>query len=250
MTTEERSKLAKEAYEEAMDALQEMQMYTAKKQPDLARKSQEVAFYKAKKAALLYEDVDTVETRTILFDTAISIGIALGDRADEVSHLVKLLDKTPNQHIMKQIVPTEKQLTTPVKIFLAGSVQTGDDWREVLMQEFNKVNIEFFNPKIDSWDESWEEAQHNSKFNNQINWELNTAEESDIIFLYLHPKSKSPISLLELGLYAQTNKLIVCCPDGFWKKGNIDIVCTRYNIPIFDEINKAIGGLKTKILHI
>ena len=48
--------------------------------------------------------------------------------------------------------------------------------------------------------------------------------------MYFDPKTKSPISLLELGLFAKSGKLVVCCPDGFWKKGNVDIVCQRYKV--------------------
>lgn len=56
--------------------------------------------------------------------------------------------------------------------------------------------------------------------------------------MYFDPNTKSPISLLELGLYATSNKLHVICPDGFYRKGNIEIVCDKYNIPIYENIEE------------
>ena len=54
--------------------------------------------------------------------------------------------------------------------------------------------------------------------------------------MYIDPQTKSPISLLELGLFAHSKKLLVVCPDGFWRKGNVEVVCSQYDIPLFDSI--------------
>jgi hypothetical protein len=105
----------------------------------------------------------------------------------------------------------------------------------------------FFNPRRDDWDSSWEQKQSNTQFNYQVNWEMDKLRDSDLIFMYFSPETKSPISLLELGLHANDRKLIVCCPEGFWRKGNVDIVCTRNNIQCFTNLNDAIGALRTKI---
>jgi hypothetical protein len=32
-------------------------------------------------------------------------------------------------------------------------------------------------------------------------------------------------------LFAASGKLLVCCPPGYWRKGNVDVVCARYSIP-------------------
>ncbi len=56
--------------------------------------------------------------------------------------------------------------------------------------------------------------------------------------MYFDPNTKSPISLLELGLYAASDKLTVCCPEGFWRKGNVDIVCERYGVEQVDTIEE------------
>ncbi len=63
--------------------------------------------------------------------------------------------------------------------------------------------------------------------------------------MYLAPGMQSPISLMELGLHAQSGKLIVCCPDGFWRKGNVQIVCAKWGIPLVESMEE----LETRILE-
>lgn len=73
-------------------------------------------------------------------------------------------------------------------------------------------------------------------------------EVADLIVMYFDPTTKSPISLLELGLHAKDN-LVVLCPEGFWRKGNVDIVCQYYNInqvETFDGLIKYIGDYVQK----
>ena len=59
----------------------------------------------------------------------------------------------------------------------------------------------------------------------------------------------SPISLLELGYISGVNssKLIVCCPNKFWRRGNVQIVCSRESIPLFDNIEEAKASLLTRV---
>ena len=145
----------------------------------------------------------------------------------------------------------EKANNKNLSIFLAGSIEMGsaEDWQKVLISEILQMNknITIYNPRRDDWDSSWVQEQANPQFNHQVNWELNSLDVSDIIFMYFSPETKSPISLLELGLNAANKKMIVCCPDGFWRKGNVDVVCSRMGIPLFTDMKSAIGALKTKI---
>jgi len=60
-----------------------------------------------------------------------------------------------------------------------------------------------------------------------VEWELSAQEAADL--MYFAPDTRAPITLLELGLFAK-KRLFVCCPDGYWRKGNVDVVCRRYGI--------------------
>lgn len=117
-------------------------------------------------------------------------------------------------------------------IFLAGSIEQGvaQDWQTIFVEALTTLDVLIFNPRRERWDASWVQSIDNPQFRAQVEWELQALEQASVIALYLDPATRSPISMLELGLFAHTNKLIVCCPDGFWRKGNIDIVCARYHI--------------------
>lgn len=137
-----------------------------------------------------------------------------------------------------------------VKMFLAGSIEMGkaENWQDKVEETLALSNVLFtsFNPRREEWDSSWEQNYSNANFYQQVNWELNALDKSDIIFMYFDPNTKSPISLLELGLYAETGKMIVTCPDGFWRKGNVQIVCEKYNIPLFNTLDESLKYLRYK----
>ena len=127
--------------------------------------------------------------------------------------------------------PNSFSLLKPT-IFLAGSIEMGKavDWQTELTNNLSHLDITILNPRRDYWDSSWEQTIKNEKFNEQVRWELTALEQASLVVMYFDPATKSPVSLLELGLFAKTGKLLVCCPEGFWRKGNVDIVCEMYNI--------------------
>ena len=49
--------------------------------------------------------------------------------------------------------------------------------------------------------------------------------------------SKSPISLMEIGLFAKEGKLMVFCPKTFYRYDNVRVVCNRYNVPLYATNN-------------
>lgn len=117
-------------------------------------------------------------------------------------------------------------------VFLAGSIEMGEapDWQKYIADGLAYKNGTILNPRRDNWDPSWEQSIDNPYFREQVEWELDGLDRSDIIFIYFAPGTKSPISLLELGIHKWNAGLVVCCPDGFWRKGNVDIVCAKYEI--------------------
>lgn len=130
-------------------------------------------------------------------------------------------------------------------VFLAGSIEMGtaENWQEKTEQELAKRMIPVFNPRRDDWDSSWVQSINNPSFRRQVEWELNALDQAYRIILYLSPGTKSPISLLELGLFAQSGKLLVCCPESFWRRGNVEIVCLRYEVPFFENLDELLDTL-------
>lgn len=134
-------------------------------------------------------------------------------------------------------------------VFLAGSIEMGKaiDWQTDMSKFFTDRYYTVFNPRRSDWDSSWKQEFQNPQFYQQVNWELDALEKADIILLYLVPETMSPISLLELGLHANDKKLHVVCPEGFWRKGNVDIVCNRFNIPIYNSLEDFKNEFSNKL---
>lgn len=117
-------------------------------------------------------------------------------------------------------------------LFLAGSIEMGraTHWQQMVEAAVQQRTLTVLNPRRDDWDASWSQTLSNPQFVAQVMWELDAQERADCILMYFDPDTQAPITLLELGLFAQTGKLVVCCPTGYWRKGNVDVVCARYAI--------------------
>jgi hypothetical protein len=133
------------------------------------------------------------------------------------------------------------------KVFLAGTTSPTDDgdWRESLCESLADQPLTIYNPLRRDWDSTWREDISFEPYREQVEWELDMQESADAVVVYFHPATKAPISLLELGLCAGTGKAIVVCPEGYWKRGNVQIVCKRYNIEMVEDVN----GLKDTIVR-
>jgi hypothetical protein len=138
------------------------------------------------------------------------------------------------------------------RIFLAGSIESGaaEDWQKRVVLELASIkDILILNPRRDDWDSRWKQSIRNRQFREQVEWELDAQEAADIILMYFAPDTYSPVTLLELGLFARSRKLIICCPDGFWRKGNVEVTCSRFNIPLFDTLKEGIRHLKKQLRY-
>lgn len=137
------------------------------------------------------------------------------------------------------------------KIFLAGTIDMGDseDWQKQISEALEDItDLVILNPRRDDWDSSWKQSIEDKQFSEQVNWELSAQEDADLIAMYIAPDSESPITLLELGLFAKEGKIILCCPDGFYRKGNVDIVADRYDIfSQVDSLEELIDTIKEAV---
>ena len=152
--------------------------------------------------------------------------------------------------IIKPPHPITKAGANITSIFLAGSIELGaaHNWQEEVENFFKSLNIPItiLNPRREDWDSSWVQEFTNPNFYQQVNWELTALDAADLIIMYFHPNTKSPISLLEFGRYADSGKMLVCCPIGFWRKGNIDIVCEKYGIPNYETLSELLEDIRIK----
>lgn len=127
----------------------------------------------------------------------------------------------------------------PFKVFLGGTIENGEsiDWQTQLIKEldhyegaFRPLRLKVFNPRR----ENWPKENETEEIRKQIQWELHHLEISDLIVMNVLGNSRSPISLMEIGLFAKENKLMVFCPKEFYRYNNVMEVCARYNIPLYN----------------
>lgn len=144
----------------------------------------------------------------------------------------------------------DDEIVKSVLIFLGGSIEIGtaEKWQDRLAEALeDQDSVTLLNPRRDDWDSSWaQDPTPGTKFHEQVTWELDAQDASDIIVYYFDPNTKSPITLLELGLYAGQN-VVVCCPEGYWRKGNVEVVCDRYNIPLVESFEELVQVVEEMI---
>jgi hypothetical protein len=137
-------------------------------------------------------------------------------------------------------------------VFLAGTIDMGTsiDWQADVATKLADIDkLCLLNPLRAIFDASMVQSINNPDFAEQVNWELDALDYADIILMNFVAGSKSPISLLELGLYARTGKMIVCCPNGFWRKGNVDIVCDKFKVPVVTTMDHALELVRNRLTY-
>lgn len=137
------------------------------------------------------------------------------------------------------------------KLFLAGSIEMGtaSEWQKEIVTALADRDVVLLNPRRADWDSSWQQSIDHPQFREQVEWELSALDAADVIAFYFDPATKAPVTLMELGLHAATQpeRLVVCCPEGYWRKGNVDIVCARYGVARVDNLAALIAALQSRI---
>lgn len=137
------------------------------------------------------------------------------------------------------------------KVFLAGSIEMGkaEKWQDRLARELADKSVVLYNPRRDDWDSSWvQDPTPGTQFHEQVSWELEHINKSDLVVFYFDPATQSPITLLELGLVIGSGKrAIVCCPDGYFRKGNVVISSELRKIPVLNSFEELLAQLQDYI---
>lgn len=67
-------------------------------------------------------------------------------------------------------------------------------------------------------------------------------EDADTVAVFFGKLAKAPISMMEMGLWVRSEagkgKLIVCCQEGFWKEGNVRILCAKYGVRVVGSVEE------------
>jgi hypothetical protein len=139
-----------------------------------------------------------------------------------------------------------------ISVFLAGVIDMGNsvDWQKSLTNEYQLSRVvTFYNPRRDDWDSSWKQKLEEDQFVDQVTWEVDNIDRSDFIFMYIAADSQAPISLLEFGYICAKSpeKLIICVEEGYWRRGNIEVMCNRHGIELHPDYAGAKYELNKRI---
>ncbi len=81
-----------------------------------------------------------------------------------------------------------------------------------------------------------------------MEWELDHLERADVIVLFFQGGTMLLINLLDLGMHAQCGRLLACCPEGYWRRENVQVVRHRSSVLLVetkDELKQLIkDGLR------
>ena len=145
--------------------------------------------------------------------------------------------KEPVTYMLRPHEELPDDMTGFKKIFLAGTIDMGNsrDWQKELHEEFKALEGRYilFNPRQENWDPS-----RPGEMDYQVRWELSHLEAADMIIMYIIGSSKSPITLLEMGLHAKGKKLYVICEDDFYRYDNVRITCDYYGVPFYTSLDE------------
>ena len=153
-----------------------------------------------------------------------------------------LIIKAPDDIMEREAVSTT--------VFLAGSIGLGkaENWQDGAcnaLDDYSDDELTVFNPRRDNFNAGLKQTAEEPELVEQIEWELEAMEESDYILMYFHPDTQAPITMMELGLHADSIcKVVAVCPDGFWRQGNVEIVCRKYDIPFFKDLDEGINQIR------
>jgi hypothetical protein len=131
-------------------------------------------------------------------------------------------------------------------VFLAGSIEMGaaEDWQARVIAAVADRDLVLLNPRRAAWDASWRQSIDNPQFREQVEWELDGLMHATLVAMYFAPSTQAPVTLLELGLTATSGRLVVCCPEGYWRKGNIEVVCARHRVPLVATLDELIAHIR------
>ena len=163
-----------------------------------------------------------------------------------------LLLALPSAHAATTMVTSPQALPADdgrIRVFLAGSIDMGrsEDWQARVADELADADVVLLNPRRADWNPAWQASTDEPEFVRQVRWELQALDAADIVLMYFAPGSQSPVTLLEMGLHARGGKLLVSAPEGFWRRGNVQITADHYQVPHWDDLDALINAVRQRV---
>jgi hypothetical protein len=146
----------------------------------------------------------------------------------------------------RHYMPPDAPVYGKFSLFTAGSIEMGAaiQWQERLVEHLQDLPLTVTNPRRGHWDPNVNAKAVDPNFRGQVIWELDALTAATVICYFFDVDTISPVTLMELGLWAHSGKIIVCCDDRFWREGNVKLVCERYNIPFVRSFENLVPAIR------
>lgn len=171
---------------------------------------------------------------------------------DKLHQLPPLPSPRPTPHPQfVHCTPPEAPIYRDYSVFLAGSIEMGKaiQWQQQMAVELSTLPITVNNPRRGHWDPDATKDAKDEAFATQVKWELSALEKADVICFFFDADTLSPVTMLELGLWAKSGKVIVCCDGKFWRAGNVHLVCERYGVPFVKTFAELVPAIKERLVE-
>ena len=70
-------------------------------------------------------------------------------------------------------------------------------------------------------------------------------DDAELVFVYFASEGLSAVSMFEFGhcvakVRNGTGRMLVCCEDGYARRGNVQIVCARHGIKLLETMENVV----------
>jgi hypothetical protein len=135
-------------------------------------------------------------------------------------------------------------------VFLAGSIEMNKatEWQKRVVAALEDLSVAILNPRRMAWDPDWEQRPSNPDFRAQVTWEHDGLDTVDVVALYFEAGTNSTIALMELAKVAaeRPKDIVVCCPEGFWRVGNVEMTVERYELCLVRNFADMVEGVRRR----
>jgi hypothetical protein len=172
---------------------------------------------------------------------------------DKHNQLYPYPQPAPKRHEAYRFFQPDPPITKPVyrknSVFLAGSIEMGAavQWQNEMATALEDLPVDVYSPRIGDWKPADGQDARNKALRDQIEWELSGMQHASVICFFFDHDTLSPVTLLELGLWAEKGKVVVCCNKKFWKSGNVSYVCEKNGVPIVETFAELVPLVRAKL---
>jgi len=54
---------------------------------------------------------------------------------------------------------------------------------------------------------------------------------------------------MELGLFIKTKKIVICYPEGFHRRGNVQVMYNKYSRKLVETLDELVKEVKDRIIY-